>query len=90
MLFEEDAAMRVETTPCRDDLGLSGILRGLASDARRVIGEGSASPREVAALSHRIQCLREFASAEEPSPLLRWLDGLQRQIDRLGRVRAAS
>jgi hypothetical protein len=82
--------MRLETPTYFHNTGLSEVLRVLASDARGLIATGDASPAEIASLMRRIRSLRDRLSADPPSPLLRWLDGLERQVDEALLVGSAS
>lgn len=65
------------------DNGFSAALRALARDARRLLVRGGGSKAEAAALSDRIDAIRDRAGRPTPTPLTRWLDSLQRRIDRL-------
>ncbi len=61
--------------------GLSAVLLGLARDVRRVIHHGSADPDETVRLTSQLNRLRESLNVRGETPLDRWFDSLQRQID---------
>jgi hypothetical protein len=64
-----------------NDGGLSALLLGLARDVRKVIQDGSADPDETAQLSDRLTRLRSVLIGRAGSPLDRWFENLQRQLD---------
>jgi hypothetical protein len=64
-----------------NDSGLSARLLGLARDVRKVIHDGSTDPEETARLSDRLTRLRGVLVGRAGSPLDRWFENLQRQLD---------
>jgi hypothetical protein len=81
--------MATETITC-DEVGLAAILKTLAADARRVVTHGPSNPGEIAQISRRIRRVREQVKSYPPSPVQRWLDGLQRKIEGMEISRVAS
>jgi hypothetical protein len=59
----------------------SETMRALARDARRLLEQDDADPRELARLLGRIRRLRSELPAKADSPLVGWLDELSRQVE---------
>jgi hypothetical protein len=64
-----------------NDKGLSALLLGLARDVRKVIHGGPSDSEEIACLNDRIFQLRGALNARNDTPLGRWFENLQRQLD---------
>lgn len=63
------------------DEELSSLLLNLARDVRRVIHGGSADPDEINELNNRLTQLRNRFDRGGETPLDRWLQKLQQQLD---------
>lgn len=71
-----------QTRPwANDDEELSSLLLNLARDVRRVIHDGPADPDETGALNDRLTQLRDQLDRGDETPLSRWLQKLQEQLD---------
>lgn len=58
---------------------ISAVLRALSREARRLLLWGG-SAAEIAALSDRIDAIRDRWRSPTPTPLMRWLDSLQHRV----------
>ena len=63
----------------QDGERISVALRVLAREARRLLLWGG-SAAEIAALSGRIDAIRDRWRGPTPTPLMRWLDSLQHRV----------
>ena len=66
----------------RDSAWLASAVRTLAGDVHRLAAHGGCDPDELAALAGRIRSVREVLPGR-PTPLHRWLDGLEHQVEGL-------
>lgn len=64
-----------------DGIALAVAVRALASDVQRFQGRASTPPHERAALAGRIHHLRASMPPTAVSPLSRWLESLERELD---------
>jgi len=64
-----------------NDPGLSALLLGLARDVRRVIHDGPTDPDETTRLGDRLVRLRGVLQGRADTPLDRWFENLQRELD---------
>lgn len=72
----------VPQTNSHDSAWLAAAVRSLASDVHRLTSRGGGDAHEVAALAGRIRLVRDQLPVR-PSPLHRWLDGLEQQVEAL-------
>ncbi len=66
-----------------DSAWLAATVRSLAVEVHRLASVGSAESREIAALAGRVRQVRTELDGGNGAmtPLQRWLDGLQQELD---------
>lgn len=72
-----------------DSAWLAATVRSLAGDVRRLVAEGPANG-DAAAVTDRLQQLRDQVQHLPPSSLHRWIDNLEREVASIALPESAS